>query len=64
MAWSAGDRFRMFWDMAGTPGLGHWYTGRVLGRVERDARDPMRSSPWEALRVIWDPGSEISKVSM
>ena len=44
----------MWWEAPDTPGVGMWWTGAVLGRVQRDRFDPRRSSPWEALRVKWD----------
>ncbi len=52
--WRRGKRFRMWWEAPDTPGIGTWWTGTVLGRVQRDRFDPRRSSPWEALRVKWD----------
>lgn len=53
-AWKRGDRFKMFWDAPDTPGVGMWWHGVVRGRVQRDRFDPLRDSPWEALRVRWD----------
>ncbi len=44
----------MFWDAPETPGVGMWWHGIVRGRVQRDRFDPLRDSPWEALRVRWD----------
>jgi hypothetical protein len=52
--WKRGDRFRMFWDAPDTPGLGAWWHGCVRSRVQRDRANPLRNSPWEALRVRWD----------
>lgn len=52
--WRRGNRFKMFWDAPETPGVGMWWHGVVRGRVQRDRFDPLRDSPWEALRVRWD----------
>ncbi|KAK9916851.1 hypothetical protein WJX75_007876 [Coccomyxa subellipsoidea] len=63
-AWRRGNRFKMFWDAPETPGVGIWWHGVVRGRVQRDRFDPLRDSPWEALRVRWDSGGQETMVSM
>ena len=60
--WRRGDRFRMFWDAPETPGLGMWWHGCVRGRVQRERWHPLRSSPWEALRVRWDRSGQRAAV--
>ncbi|CAL8466728.1 g6264 [Coccomyxa elongata] len=62
--WRRGNRFKMFWDAPETPGVGMWWHGVVRGRVQRDRFDPLRNSPWEALRVRWDSGGQETMVSM
>ena len=52
--WRRGKRFRMWFEHPDNPGTGEYWSGTVLGRVQRDRFDPRRSSPWEALRVKWD----------
>lgn len=52
--WKRNDRFKMFWDSPEDPGNGSWWTGVVRGQLSRDRFNPLRHSPWEALKVRWD----------